>query len=112
MEGRERGESSELRPGRLHFPLPTGEHHSITRGIRPSAVHVPHVRPDTLCFHDTYHDTESRVVGVREVGLSLPWSRPVLPGREWPKGITDTTLSGGSLGSCVDEERSQLRELV
>jgi len=23
-----------------------------------------------------------------------------------------TTLSGGSLGSCVDEERSQLRELM
>ena len=25
---------------------------------------------------------------------------------------TKTTLSGGSLGSCVDEERSQLRELM
>ena len=25
---------------------------------------------------------------------------------------TETTLSGGSLGSCVDEERSQLRELM
>ncbi len=24
----------------------------------------------------------------------------------------DTTLNGGSLGSCVDEERSQLRELM
>jgi len=24
----------------------------------------------------------------------------------------NTTLSGGSLGSCVDEERSQLRELM
>ena len=24
----------------------------------------------------------------------------------------ETTLSGGSLGSCVDEERSQLRELM
>ena len=24
----------------------------------------------------------------------------------------DTTLGGGSLGSCVDEERSQLRELM
>ena len=24
----------------------------------------------------------------------------------------DITLSGGSLGSCVDEERSQLRELM
>ena len=23
-----------------------------------------------------------------------------------------TTLSGGSLGSCVDEERSQLREVM
>jgi len=25
---------------------------------------------------------------------------------------TKTTLCGGSLGSCVDEERSQLRELM
>jgi hypothetical protein len=24
----------------------------------------------------------------------------------------ETTLGGGSLGSCVDEERSQLRELM
>ncbi|KAH9523294.1 hypothetical protein Btru_066325 [Bulinus truncatus] len=28
------------------------------------------------------------------------------------KVVTSTTLSGGSLGSCVDEERSQLRELM
>jgi hypothetical protein len=27
-------------------------------------------------------------------------------------GRKNITLSGGSLGSCVDEERSQLRELV
>ena len=26
--------------------------------------------------------------------------------------MANTTLSGGSLGSCVDEERSQLRELM
>ena len=26
--------------------------------------------------------------------------------------LEKTTLSGGSLGSCVDEERSQLRELM
>ena len=26
--------------------------------------------------------------------------------------LRETTLSGGSLGSCVDEERSQLRELM
>lgn len=26
--------------------------------------------------------------------------------------VTNTTLGGGSLGSCVDEERSQLRELM
>ena len=31
------------------------------------------------------------------------------------RSVTDkhyTTLSGGSLGSCVDEERSQLREVM
>ena len=27
-------------------------------------------------------------------------------------GVQITTLGGGSLGSCVDEERSQLRELM
>jgi len=26
--------------------------------------------------------------------------------------MKETTLGGGSLGSCVDEERSQLRELM
>jgi len=26
--------------------------------------------------------------------------------------LREITLSGGSLGSCVDEERSQLRELM
>lgn len=34
----------------------------------------------------------------------------------WPTKTSNknksTTLSGGSLGSCVDEERSQLRELM
>ena len=44
-----------------------------------------------------------------------------LPGRcsqthfpTWPRPEKErqTTLSGGSLGSCVDEERSQLRELM
>ena len=28
------------------------------------------------------------------------------------KTLLRTTLNGGSLGSCVDEERSQLRELM
>lgn len=29
-----------------------------------------------------------------------------------PLWVEKITLSGGSLGSCVDEERSQLRELM
>ena len=29
-----------------------------------------------------------------------------------PSNLVRITLSGGSLGSCVDEERSQLRELM
>ena len=32
--------------------------------------------------------------------------------RPQPKLVKITTLGGGSLGSCVDEERSQLRELM
>ena len=32
--------------------------------------------------------------------------------RDGEKRERQTTLSGGSLGSCVDEERSQLRELM
>ena len=47
-----------------------------------------------------------------------PGRRPeCCPGRasepyERLSGRGKTTLSGGSLGSCVDEERSQLRELM
>ncbi len=48
---------------------------------------------------------------------SRPWSHVhPLPGRSAIETFVLTgqiiTLSGGSLGSCVDEERSQLRELV
>ena len=41
--------------------------------------------------------------------------RPTVAGRPPAEKLVfglDTTLSGGSLGSCVDEERSQLRELM
>ncbi len=38
-------------------------------------------------------------------------ARRSLPRRQLPNR-TFTALSGGSLGSCVDEERSQLRELM
>ena len=40
---------------------------------------------------------------------TLDWLRPM--GLEDDKHSV-TTLSGGSLGSCFDEERSQLRELM
>ena len=43
--------------------------------------------------------------------LSLASHGRLLPGR-WRLTLKETALSGGSLGSCVDEERSQLRELV
>jgi hypothetical protein len=38
---------------------------------------------------------------------SLPWQSVRIFGFG-----QEITLSGGSLGSCVDEERSQLRELM
>ena len=49
-------------------------------------------------------------------GNGRPRSSPGLPsvslcGRGVPN-LTHITQSGGSLGSCVDEERSQLRELM
>ena len=34
-----------------------------------------------------------------------------VPEKSW-REHTSTALCGGSLGSCVDEERSQLRELM
>ncbi len=38
---------------------------------------------------------------------------PTLAATSRPVNVqTKTTLCGGSLGSCVDEERSQLRELM
>lgn len=44
----------------------------------------------------------------------LTWDLPLLSGlhREKQKQTKVITLGGGSLGSCVDEERSQLRELM
>ena len=78
-----------------------------TRRIRPV------IRP--LFFHFT------TVICLRQ---PLWWShaRPLperrgrnfffLPDAARLKGKKEITLSGGSLGSCVDEERSQLRELM
>ena len=44
----------------------------------------------------------------------LTWDLPLLSGlyRKTKKLTKVITLGGGSLGSCVDEERSQLRELM
>ena len=39
------------------------------------------------------------------------WRGQSLPGLLC-QNLENITLSGGSLGSCVDEERSQLRELM
>ena len=59
-----------------------------------------------------------------EAGECPPASPLVCPHSLWRVGTSaakplveakkkeDTTLGGGSLGSCVDEERSQLRELM
>ena len=48
------------------------------------------------------------------VNLNFKPSREGLdvPERGPKSDFRETTLSGGSLGSCVDEERSQLRELM
>lgn len=47
------------------------------------------------------------------VSLASGPSFKSLPERMGPKlKNKNTTLSGGSLGTCVDEERSQLRELM
>ena len=77
------------------------------RGILPARPPRPFMFLHICC------GTKSRVVRVCEVGPPLPWSRPVVARTSVAKSKKSyTTLSGGSLGSCVDEERSQLRELV
>ena len=47
--------------------------------------------------------------------VDLPWRRSPVSARSRQVSLRDErdkTLSGGSLGSCVDEERSQLREVM
>ena len=80
---------------------------------------LPHVRPNLMsfCSFSVQYVVEMvmpdlTALEARKPGTASPvaWAhcgRNLLSG--WAKEIT---LSGGSLGSCVDEERSQLRELV
>lgn len=53
------------------------------------------------------NDEAEGLLGLRPAPLSWAVGAKLLP--VWGE---KTTLSGGSLGSCVDEERSQLRELM
>ena len=46
------------------------------------------------------------IVNLSSLASLCEWSRKAKAKTE------ETTLGGGSLGSCVDEERSQLRELM
>jgi hypothetical protein len=74
------------------------------RGDRPYALRPPHARYDATTVYYS----------------SMPVRRPLRTRRRDGKAIVHAddrrneiiTLSGGSLGSCVDEERSQLRELM
>jgi hypothetical protein len=64
----------------------------------------------SLQSSDSVRDIDLSPLGLsshllRMVALRPQLLPPLLVGRE-------ITLSGGSLGSCVDEERSQLRELM
>lgn len=85
----------------------------VQRGKRSGVCAVSFCPPRTLfffffcemfCFH-------ARITGVSGVGqLGSPFECcPNESAKTYIKGIT---LGGGSLGSCVDEERSQLRELM
>ena len=46
------------------------------------------------------------------LSLYVGWLFTEKPASRREANETKKTLSGGSLGSCVDEERSQLRELM
>lgn len=66
--------------------------------------HCPHVRLVSVAGLHVRHPAVP-IPGRTENMVSVP---PV----NWAFGTVRTTLSGGSLGSCVDEERSQLCELM
>ena len=99
-------------PVRLFFnsafagPQPGCEKRKVGRGaLQPCPVKrgVPEVGARVVCCRFT-------VLKLCLVGLRvLPAGRRSLRGALSKR---HTTLSGGSLGSCVDEERSQLRELM
>ncbi len=76
-----------------------GASHPLS-GTRPS---VPAGRPDASFF--SCYCRANFALARLPSGTRRPNSELLL-------GASGTTLSGGSLGSCVDEERSQLRELM
>lgn len=87
------------------------------RGDRPTVV------VDTpFHFHHSQVTLSSLTGAVAVPAASVPRSMPVRDSLLERGGATRRaveeketqmiTLSGGSLGSCVDEERSQLRELM
>ena len=60
-------------------------------------------RPTFVFFSGFFHDTVAYCLGVARLTVATANAT---------EKLRDITLSGGSLGSCVDEERSQLRELM
>lgn len=98
----------------------------LRRGRRPSVSDVVTARfKEPICLlvgRPALCNVSSFVLHVRSISVE--------PSRRWRSSLVvlgadavdatcrlllrknDTTLSGGSLGSCVDEERSQLRELM
>ena len=83
----------------------------FARGTRrPSRAHG---RPDVFTFH-SFSLQSVYVLGKSFGRPRLRASSVALATRSKRSSFVgeNTTLSGGSLGSCVDEERSQLRELM
>ena len=83
------------------------------RGLKNCSGGPPGRSPQPTIF--VYYFTVLFVLVGLPSGVSLAACRllPRQSGRTCPPLLgEETTLSGGSLGSCVDEERSQLRELM
>jgi|HubBroStandDraft_3_1064219.scaffolds.fasta_scaffold22216_2 hypothetical protein len=89
------------------------------RGDRPRVTLCVAILFITLKLPFTQTERRRRVDGPREESMPVRHQLHDEPGGATRRCISDrslatkmTTLSGGSLGSCVDEERSQLRELM
>lgn len=116
--GREREENVRVRS--FSPPLPPFPERGRAGGIlyrRGEGLKRRSYRPDgngnLFCQFSNHSYTENRLTQNGDITHRPVPDAPSLPMRSYRTETKEnTTLSGGSLGSRVDEERSQLRELM